>query len=134
MRIPIFLKQRRGSIMLLSTIILGAILLSASIAGFEALFYERRVTMIREQSEQAFALATGCMEHALQKLGQTPTYQGNETYLIDGHTCTIWPIEVSGTWIIKTRVTIGQQTARLRVSVSSRTPITISSWQEGVVF
>jgi hypothetical protein len=120
--------------MLLSTLIMGSILLSVAIAGFDTLFYERSANAIYEQQAQALALATGCMEYAIQRLGQTASYGGNQTYAIDGQICTILPIEVSTVWTIKTQVTIQQRTARVRAVLSSRSPVTISLWQEGAVF
>lgn len=120
--------------MLLSTLIMGTILLSVTIAGFNALFYERSANEAHAQQAQALALATGCMEYALQRLGQSASYSGNQTYPIDGQTCTILPIEETSGWTIKTEVTLQQKTARLQVTLSSRTPLTISSWQEGVIF
>mgnify|MGYP001608003988 CR=1 FL=1 len=128
------LTQRRGSVMLLSVLIMGAILLSVAIAGFDALFYERRANAVYEQQAQALALATGCMEYAMQRLGQSASYGGNQTYPIDGEICTILPIEVSSVWTIKTQVTMQQRTARIRVVLSSRSPVTISVWEEGAVF
>lgn len=121
--------------MLLSTLIMGAILLTLTVTGFEALFYEYKANTLRENKERALMVATGCLEHALQNLGQSATYQGNESYQVDGETCTILPIETpGGTWIVKTTTTIQRQTARLTVTLSSRAPIAISSWQEGTVF
>lgn len=126
--------QRPGSVMLLSTLMMGVILLSVTIAGFNALFYERSANTAHEQHAQALALATGCMEYAMQRLGQEASYQGNQTYLIDGQTCTILPIEATSVWMIRTQVTFQQHTARLRVVLSSRSPVTVTSWQEGATF
>lgn len=120
--------------MLLSTLILGTILLSITIAGFDALFYEREANRAHEQKAQAMALASGCMEYAMQRLGQVASYQGNESYVVDGQTCTIFPIETGTGWTLKTAVTVEEHTARLQVVLSSRSPVTISSWQEGVLF
>ncbi len=128
------LLQRRGSVMLLSTLIMGTILLSIAIAGFDALSYERGANVAHAQQAQALAVATGCMEYAMQRLGQTASYGGSQTYPIDGQICTILPIEVSTVWTIKTQVTIQQATARIRVVLSSRSPVTISVWQEGAAF
>ena len=120
--------------MLLSTLVMGTILLSITIAGFDALVYERGANAAHEQQAQALALATGCAEYAMQRLGQAASYGGDQTYLIDDQPCTILPVEVSSVWTIKTQATVQQKTARLLVTLSSRSPLTISSWQEGVAF
>lgn len=121
--------------MLLSALTMGAILLTVTVAGFDGLFYERAANVAQENSEKAFSAATGCMEYALNTLGRAPGYLGDGTSQIDRQTCTVLPIEsVGGTWTIKTTATVQRQTARILVTLSSRAPIVISSWQEGAGF
>lgn len=123
--------RKPGYILLMSVLITAVILFQFTILGLQHLARERQIFTAFYNKRLSHTLTRGCMEHAINSLGRLATYTGNETYAINGNTCTIWPIIVgTNTWTVETSATVGQQTTRMVAVLSSRAPVTISSWQE----
>ncbi len=118
------------SVIVLATIMLGFALVG-SFTGSQAL---QTLTAIQNK-KMAGALATACMEHAINRLGRNQGYTGNETLTSNGASCTVRPvISGSGTWTLETEARVRNQWARYRVTLSERAPPEIASWEEVPTF
>lgn len=96
-----------------------------------------QVGISNEQGVEAFALAHGCMEYALEALRTSTNYTGNETKTLSTGVCEI--LTVGGTGnnnrMICTEGRSGNVTRRLEVIVRRVLPTTlIDSWQEVSTF
>ncbi len=117
--------------MLTMVLLLGVLLLAVTVAGSVTLVEEGQETIGYKNKQLARALATGCMEHALNQLARDAAYAGNEVYILGSTPCTIYPVTVSGgIWTIGVRIDVGMQTMRVKVTLTSQTPIRIDSWRE----
>lgn len=128
----IILKRQPGIIALTTVLIIGAVVLVASLGIAFRSVSETKITVTHENSYRAFSLATACMEKALLSLADNASYGGNETINIDGDSCIINTLETLGTSrIIKTHATYLGYIRRIQVTVSQTTPpLQVSSWQE----
>ena len=125
------IRSKHGFVMLMTVLILGTLLLAVTVIGSLTSIKEGQENIGYQNKQFAKAVATGCMEHALNQLARNATYAGNEIYTIGTVPCTIYPITISGgNWIIGVQVDMGIQTAKLKTTLTSQAPIRIGSWQE----
>jgi hypothetical protein len=126
------MKTNQGMIALTAVLIAGAIVLAVSIGIATRTMIETHISGGEERTNLALVSATSCMENALAKLSDNPSYSGNETISVGSNTCTIATITANGiTRTVKTSSTVGGHTRRLQVTVSSvNPPLQVSSWQE----
>ncbi|MDO8435459.1 MAG: hypothetical protein Q7S89_02145 [bacterium] len=122
--------MNRGAALLISVLILSSIMLGAIIFGSQSFRNETDAATALLNKKAAEAAATSCMEEAFYRLGNNPAYVGNEILAIGGTSCTIRPIvSGGGTWTIETEAAAFGLNGRLRVVLSSRFPLTITSWE-----
>ncbi len=77
---------------------------------------------------QSQALAEGCADTALLELSLDSSYTGDETITIGSDSCTLRPV-LSGPTTIETEASKNGSVYRLRIELSSSSPVTISSWE-----
>ena len=124
-----------GQAIIISLLILGFLTLSFVLIGASSLGDEMRVNVVLENEALSAAAATGCMEQAMDRLGLDATYVGNETLSVASSTCAVRPMIIgSGNWTLETWAQSNDQYTRYRVILTSRAPVTISSWTEIVGF
>ena len=129
--------SRSGFVLLITVLIVGAIgtaiLSSLLLLGISA----NKVSLSVQESAQALASAQACAEYALLQLRESPTYTGNESLPIDGHTCDIRTINGIGNTnrSICVEGRAGDSYRRLEIVVDRILPVTkVFSWQEVPLF
>lgn len=121
--------MNRGAAILISVLILSSIMLGAIIFGSQSFRNETDAATALLNKKTAEAVATSCMEEALYRFGNNPSYVGNETLVIGSASCTIRPILSGSAWTLETEASAFGVNGRLRVILSSRFPPTITSWE-----
>ncbi len=128
-------KGERGAALLISVLILTAILIGFAVVGSRGFLQETSTLTTLINKKRAEALTAACLEEAFYRLGTNPSYAGNETINLNNSSCLIRPlISGSDTWTIEIEAQAGNETSRIRVTLSSRSPIIISSWQTVLSF
>ncbi len=120
-------KSNNGFVALMSAIIISVVLLllatSLSLTGF----YDRSNILDRELKEKSSALAEACVDTAILKLANDPTYSGNEIITVSGgETCRIESI--SGGTIISKANYNNTYFTNLEVDVDSN--FSVTRWEE----
>ncbi|OGL67239.1 hypothetical protein A2856_04265 [Candidatus Uhrbacteria bacterium RIFCSPHIGHO2_01_FULL_63_20] len=125
----------RGFTLVVSVMIISAVLLGLAVAAARTLHGTLSSGTSIERWDDAKALAEGCAEQAIWRLTEDQNYAGNETIAINGSPCTIRPVTGNPTpKIVETEATVGNRTYRLRVTVSSLSPPTVSAWDRVTSF
>ena len=123
--------MRSGYLAIVASIIIASlILILISALGLGA-FLGRGVISVSHFKEISNALAEGCVDTALLKLAQNPSYGGNETVTINtGETCNILTITTAGSnkVITATAVFQGAET-EIKVTVNAST-LAVVQWEE----
>lgn len=120
-----------GQTLVISLLVLSFLTVSFVVIGISSLIEDSQANTALYNKTLAGAAATGCMERAMDKLGQDSSYAGNESLSVASSTCTIRPVIVGGgNWTLETWSQVQDQYARERAILTSRSPITISSWTE----
>ncbi len=125
--------MERGIIALVTILIISAVVILVSIGTNLSGISESQIGFKRQDSERALYGSGGCMEDALLELRDNFSgYAGNEAVSINGETCTIRPILISGAdKIVETESVVANHTRRIRVTVSKPSSrLIIISWQE----
>lgn len=129
------LHSASGQVMIISMMVLGFLTLNFILIGFTSLRDESFASLAIENKALSESTAAGCMEQAMERLGQNASYAGNETLSVASSTCAVRPIILdTGTWTIETWAQEGDQYTRYRAVLTSRAPIIISSWTEVATF
>lgn len=122
--------MNKGSALLISVLVLTTILGTFAIVGVYSFLNEKSTLRGVQAREQAEALATGCMEEALARLARNQAYAGNETLTIGADSCSIRSVSQNGSvWILEAEAQVREIPAQLRVTLSSRSPVTITNWE-----
>ena len=88
-------KNNRGYIALVAVIIIGAVLLSMSVALTMASWHTRFGILGIEAKEQSVALAEGCANLAQALIMSDVSYQGNTTSTVAIGSCHIFPLALN---------------------------------------
>lgn len=124
------MNNRHGFSLIISVTIIGTVLMLVAISSTRVLLQQLSSSVGLEDHIAAKYLAEGCAEQALLRLSEDAQYAGNETITIDGLPCTIRPKELSGSnTVFTTEVQLNTRVYRLRVELSSISPVTILSWE-----
>ncbi len=127
---PLEHKFYRGNVMLISLLILLAVLLGFAVVGMTLSVGEEQGDTAALNKAKARQASTACLETAMDKLGRDATYSGNETITVASTTCSILGVTSSTTWTIKAQASVGNEISREQVVLSSRSPVTVKSWNE----
>lgn len=128
------MNERPGFTLVVSVMLIAAVLLGLAVTAARTLHGSLSSGTSIEGWDDAKALAEGCAETALWRLNENQTYTGNETITIEGAPCTIRPVTGSSPWIVETEAAANGRTYRLRVTVTSLSPVTVSSWDRVTSF
>lgn len=125
----------RGGVMIITLLILMAIMLGFTIVGISTATREQQGFIESDFEMTADYAATACAETAIDRLGRDEAYVGNETISLEaGISCTIHPIVSSSPWIIDASSDVSGRVSRYRVTLSSRNPVDILSWEKVASF
>jgi hypothetical protein len=119
-------------IALTTILIMGALMLSVGIGVTLRSISEGDMSSGEELSARAGALSEACAEAAVLRLKNNLSYSGNEAIMVQGSdTCDILAAEGVGNAnrVIKTQSTAGGYTRKIRVALSSVTPLQIAEWR-----
>lgn len=127
--------MRKGAALLISTLVLGVLLLSFAIVGIQGFIVETGALTSLMHKKNSEALASSCIEIALFRLASDENYAGNETIALGSESCTIRPIRLEGMdRIIETEAVFANHATRLRILVTGQPPMTILGWEEAGSF
>ena len=125
------IKRKSGFAALMSTIILSVILLLiATNLGLTG-FYGRSDILDSELKKRSSTLAEACVDTALLKLAENPSYAGSESINVsDADTCNILSIDPAvDPIIINTTGVFMNATTKLEVKVNA-SDLSLVSWEE----
>lgn len=122
-------EPKRGAALLISVLVLTTILVGFAAIGARTFINETQSLSSLANKKRAEALAAACMDEALYRLGTNASYTGSETITLGSEVCTIRPVSSGGgIWTLETEAMVGSLPGRLRATLSSRSPIIITSW------
>lgn len=111
---------------LIITMLIMAIVFAVSIAGY----FGRHNIMTSEFKDLSLSFAEGCMEKALLRYAEDPTFVGNEMIIINLYTCETLPIEILGDYkVFKSKTTFRGVRSNIKV-VFDPSDMSIISWEE----
>ena len=127
-------KNDSGFVALITAIILSAVLLIIVITLNQTSFFTRGILIDSESKERSAALAEACVDIAMLKLANNPTYGGDEPAVsIGSDSCEIFHIDplLGGQQTIETKGIFNGATTNLSVVVDvSVSDISVHSWTE----
>jgi hypothetical protein len=127
----IFVKHQPGYVALFSVIGLGVI---GGVITFSLVMLGIGLTksdLQLMQSTQARQAATSCVEEALQKIRETGTTSASGALTIASSSCAYAIASSSGQRIITSTGTASETVSKIKVIVSTTTPLLqLSSWQD----
>ena len=125
-------KPQSGYVLLLSTLVVGAVGTAIATSILMLSVGNNLNSLAAEQSAQALANATACMEDTLEQLRLDDTYVGDTTINFEQGSCTIEPVVVSGGFhVIQVTGTVNTIVRKLEVEVDDIGPPTvIESWRD----
>jgi len=122
--------HQSGYIALVSSIIISILLLAVTFAVSSNNFSSRFNVLNAEFKERSLALAEACVDTALLKLAQNPSYSGNESISVGNDQCSILAIEtLPGQKIIKTKAIFQNSFTNLKITVQA-SDLSVISWEE----
>jgi len=123
--------KQSGYIAVTSAIIVALLVMTVALIASFTSFFGRFDVLDSQYKLSSHSLAEACIETALLKLSQTPTYGGNETVIVSSpDTCTILPIVTQGSQKVIT-ADADLQKAKTRIkAVVNVSPLRIVSWEE----
>ena len=124
-------KKPEGFIALITAIALSLILLVVTVTLNQSGFLTRSTLLDAEYKERSSALAEACIDTALLKLANDPSYLGPDLNIAVGSsdTCDIRPVITTGSQkTIQTRAIFQEAETNLEVVVD--TNLSIISWNE----
>ncbi len=112
---------KNGYIAIVTALILSLIMLSVVVSVGTTSFLSSISKVDAANKTASFSLAYSCLELARFRLSENYySYTGNETSIIGGDSCNIYPIETSGqNKIIKTKAIITGATTNLKLTVDN---------------
>ncbi len=85
--------RNRGYIALLSTIIIGAVLLTITVGAGQSGWFTRFAVLGAEAKFQSHTLASGCINQALATVLVNPKWNGNATTTYSYGSCYVYPLQ-----------------------------------------
>lgn len=121
-----------GYITLVSTLVVGAVGIAITLSLILSGIGSSRTTFTIEQSNQARALSSACVEEALQQIRDLTSFIGTGNLTINGNTCT-YTVTSQG---LQNRTvtafgTVGGNIRKVKVIINNINPtLQVVSWQE----
>ncbi|MFH1142358.1 MAG: hypothetical protein ABIH67_02805 [Candidatus Uhrbacteria bacterium] len=124
--------QPKGYILLLATLVVGALALSIAVSVVLLSTDAQRTSFTIVQSKQASALADACAEQALEAIREDDTFTGTDGLTLGEGTCTFTVTNLGGeARNIEASGTVGTTIRKVEVSIDQiYDTINIASWQE----
>lgn len=120
-----------GGVMIVTMLIMMSIMLSFAVVGIATVLREGMDYTEDLNARSAEQGANACADTAIERLGLSSSYAGNETLTLgDGTICTIFPVLNSGGWTIQTESWVKNRVARIQVILDNRNPVDIVSWNK----
>ncbi|MEK7117846.1 MAG: hypothetical protein AAB861_03680 [Patescibacteria group bacterium] len=123
--------NKKGFVALITAIILSLILIVITVTLNQSGFFTRSIILDSEYKERSVGLAEACVDVALLRLANDPTYAGGPPAVnIGAEQCNIATIAPPGTeYRIKTWAVVNSATTNLCV-VANTSDLSIKSWNE----
>jgi hypothetical protein len=125
-------KTRKGYIMLMSVLVVGAIGAAVSVSVILLGLAGSRTGLAYQQMHQAKALANACSEEALERIRESTPFVGTGNLFIGTDNC-LFAVKSEGgeNRTIYATGTVGMITRKTKVSVTAINPlIVVSEWRE----
>lgn len=123
-------RAQSGFVALISAIIICAVLVIISVSISATSFFSRFNVSDAEYKKRGSNLAEACVDEALLKLAQDPSYTGGETINVGSDSCKIFSVSASATqYTVKTKAVFQQAVTNIQVVVDSSS-FSLISWQE----
>lgn len=128
-------RGQSGFVALISVIIITILLVIISVSISTTSFFSRFNVADGEYKKRSSELAEACVDAALLKLAQDPSYAGGESIAVGSDSCQVVSVSSTATqYTVKTKALFPQGTAyqavtNLQVTVDSSS-FSIISWQE----
>ena len=121
-----------GFVMLLTAVIVGAVGISIATSILLLGLGASRNSFVLEQSNQAKALATACVEEGLERIRLQSNFTGTNTLVLGQGSCTYTVSSQGGQRrTVTTVATVGSVTRKIRVELNRITaPMRLTVWQE----
>lgn len=125
-------KLNKGFILLTTVLIIGAIGVSVAVSLVLLGLSSSRTSFSFEQSNQAQALATACMEEALQQIRDSTPFEGSDDISLGQGECSYTVVNEGGQERTITAFgEVGTIVRKVKVTLDTINPaINITSWQE----
>lgn len=121
------LNLQKGYIAIMTSIILSLMMMLVAISLGSANLFTRLNVVDFGNKQLSYFIARSCLNDALFKLADSPSYTGNETLMISDRTCVLSTITVSGSdKIIQAKAIISGSTTNLKLTVNATTLSTVS--------
>ncbi len=130
------IKQPDGYLILMSVMIIGAVALAIVVSMLLSGLGTSRTSFTHQQSAQAKALATACINEALQQIRDNTAFTGSNNLSLGQGDCTYTVTNTGGeNRTIQASSTVGLIVRKTQATVTQINPsITIASWQEVSAF
>lgn len=121
-----------GYVALMTVLIVGAASIAISLALLTAGTDSQRSALVTQQATQARALASACVEEALQQMHDSTSYTGTNNLSLGQGTCTYTVTNTGGSnRTIDATGTVNGDIRKLKVYATiGASSISITSWQE----
>ncbi|MBI4101603.1 MAG: hypothetical protein HY443_01390 [Candidatus Nealsonbacteria bacterium] len=123
----------KGYIAIISTLIISAVLLLATLAGVNSGIVQSKMAFQKNQFSENYYLAQACAEEALMRLKENSAYSGSETINLDQNSCQILFVEKgkSQARTVKVSGSLYNLAKKMKIEVSRINPLMeIQSWEE----
>lgn len=125
----IFLKNQRGAIGILTTLLLSAVLVMMAVTVVLTGISSRANAFVLNESEKVFIAMEGCTEEALIQLSRDDNYNG-DSYTVDGVNCTVYVAGSGGNRDLVIDGTKDNLTRDISLSVQIDPNFGIIDWEE----
>ncbi len=123
-------KNSGGFITLMSVIVTSAVGIAIGVAILLLGVSSSQTSIVVEQSSHAKNLATACVEDALERIKELPSFTGLGNLVLGQGTCSYSVIGASPPKTINATGTVSTVIRKVRATVSQINPKIIYTWQE----
>lgn len=121
--------MQKGFIAISSVIIVASVVLAISISTTYLMIGEGQSSLASTKGEEVLVFVENCMEDALLKIRNAPTYSGGTIFHPSG-TCDITVNRVSNNYTITATSTSFSHVRTIEVQATRTNQLTITSWKE----
>lgn len=122
--------MQRGFIAITSVIIIASVVLAISLSATYLSIGEGQSALSLTKGEQTLNQVESCVEEALFKIRQSPTYAGGTLNYPDGFSCSINVVNVANNYTVTVTNLNSDYTRSIEAVVNRTGQLTITSWKE----